>query len=64
MSFEPPPQDAPSGLSLLINIALHHEPFEAILDPRAKALGAQLIPKAVARLSLDEAGPLQRSRAP
>ena len=54
MPLEPPPQHASRRLSLLINIALHHEPFEAILDPRAKALGAQLIPEAVEGLPLDE----------
>ena len=52
MSFEPPPQDAPSGLSLLINIALHHEPFEAVLHPRAKPFGAELVSEAVKGLPL------------
>ena len=61
MSFEPPPQHSSRRFLLFINIALHHEPFQAILDPRPKTFGAELVPEAVEGLPFYQTGPLQRS---
>ena len=58
MAFEPPPEDASRRLLLLINIALHHEPFEAILDPRPKPFATKLVPEAVEGLPFYQTGPL------
>ena len=54
MPLEPPPQDPSSSLLLLNQRAFPHKSSQAVLDPRPKALGAQLMPEAVEGLPLDE----------
>ena len=63
MPLEPPPQYSFRGLLLLNQRALEHQSSQAVLDPRPKALGAQLMTEAVEGLPLDKLGPLESSRA-
>jgi len=52
--LEPPPQHASRRLLLLNQRALEHQASQAVLDPRPKPFGAQLMTKAVEGLPLDK----------